>query len=202
MSSSSPTREQITGVVLAGGKARRMGGLDKGLAELAGKPLIAWVLEGLAPQVGAILISANRNLDAYRRLGYPVVADDLTDFQGPLAGLASGMVVAATPWILTVPCDGPRVPPDLVTRLAAALDHESAEIAVATDGLRMQPVYALIPVDLAGSLNAFLSEGERKIDRWYARHRVALADFSRRPGAFANVNAPEDRTRLEGELGR
>lgn len=202
MSSSSPTREQITGVVLAGGKARRMGGLDKGLAELAGKPLIAWVLEGLAPQVGAILISANRNLDAYRRLGYPVVADDLTDFQGPLAGLASGMAVAATPWILTVPCDGPRVPPDLVSRLAAALDHESAEIAVATDGLRMQPVYALIPVDLARSLNAFLSEGERKIDRWYARHRVALADFSHRPGAFANVNAPEDRARLEGEMDR
>ena len=108
------------------------------------------------------------------------------------------MAAVSTPWMVTVPCDGPFLAPDLVGRLCAALEREGAEIAVATDGARMQPVYALLPVALAPSLEAFLAEGERKIDLWYARHRVALADLSDRPESFANINSEADSARLEG----
>lgn len=197
-STNGPRRETITGVILAGGRARRMGGLDKGLVPFAGRPLVEWVLDSLAPQVGTILINANRNGETYAALGHPVIEDRIEGFQGPLAGFASAMAAVSTPWIVTVPCDGPFLAPDLVERLCTALERGGAEIAVATDGVRMQPVYALLPVSLAPSLNAFLDEGERKIDLWYARHRVALADLSDRAESFANINSEADTARLEG----
>ena len=196
----SPRSENITGVILAGGMARRMGGQDKGLVPFRGRPLIAWVVEALAPQVKGLVINANRNRDAYRSYGYPVVPDEIEGFQGPLAGFASAMAVVDTLWIVTLPCDGPFPAPDLVERLCGAVARQGAEIAVATDGKRMQPVYALLPVALAPSLRRFLARGERKIDRWYAEHEVALADFSDRPHAFANVNSAEDSERLEREI--
>jgi molybdopterin-guanine dinucleotide biosynthesis protein A len=192
-----PRRETITGVVLAGGQARRMGGVDKGLVQFAGRPLVEWVMAALTPQVGRLIINANRNRETYAAYGHPVIADDLEGFQGPLAGFASAMAAVSTPWIATVPCDGPFPAPDLVGRLVRALSGQEAEIAVATDGERMQAVYALIPVALAPGLRAFLRSGERKIDRWYAAHRVALADLSDRPDAFANVNSEADWRRLE-----
>lgn len=192
-------REEITGIILAGGQARRMGGSDKGLVRFRGQPLVKWVIAALVPQVGPLLINANRNRDDYARFGFPVIADDLDGFQGPLAGFSSAMAAARTPWIVTAPCDGPFLAPDLVERLRAALVREDAELAVATDGLRMQPVYALLPVALAPSLHRFLADGERKIDLWYARHRVALADLGDRPGGFANVNSEADVATLEGE---
>ena len=191
-----PTPAEITGVILAGGKARRLNGRDKGLEPFSGRPLVEWVVAALAPQVGGLLINANRNQETYGRLGYPVIADRLDDFQGPLAGFASAMAAANTPWILTVPCDGPFLAPDLAARLVAALEQDDAELAVASDGRRMQPVHALLPVALAPSLAAFLAEGERKIDRWYARHRVALADLSDRPESFANLNTEADAAEL------
>lgn len=191
-----PTPAEITGVILAGGKARRLNGRDKGLEPFSGRPLVDWVVAALAPQVGGLLINANRNQETYGRLGYPVIADQLDDFQGPLAGFASAMAAATTPWILTVPCDGPFLAPDLAARLVAALERDDAELAVASDGRRMQPVHALLPVALAPSLAAFLAEGERKIDRWYARHRVALADLSDRPESFANLNTEADAAEL------
>ena len=193
-----PRRETITGVILAGGRARRMGGQDKGLVPFAGRPLVQWVLSALSPQVGTLLISANRNQEAYAALGCRVIEDRIEGFQGPLAGFATAMSVVSTPWIVTVPCDGPFLAPDLVQRLSAALEHEDAEIAVATDGARMQPVYALLPVALAPSLNTFLAEGERKTQLWCARHRVALADLSDRPESFANINSEADFARLQG----
>lgn len=182
----------MTGVILAGGRARRMGGQDKGLVPFSGRPLVTWVIDALAPQVGALLINANRNQKAYGAFGHPVIADDIEGFQGPLAGFASAMAAAVTPWILTAPCDGPFLPLDLAQRLADALVRERADIAVASDGERMQPVYALIPVALAPSLHAYLAAGERKVHLWYARHRVALADFHGRPQRFANVNSKAD----------
>jgi molybdopterin-guanine dinucleotide biosynthesis protein A len=191
-----PTPAEITGVILAGGKARRLNGRDKGLEPFSGRPLVEWVVAALAPQVGGLVINANRNPETYGRLGYPVIADQLDDFQGPLAGFASAMAAASTPWILTVPCDGPFLAPDLAARLVAALERDDAELAVASDGRRMQPVHALLPVSLAPSLAAFLAEGERKIDRWYARHRVALADLSDRPESFANLNTEADAAEL------
>jgi molybdenum cofactor guanylyltransferase len=195
-----PGRESITGVILAGGMARRMGGEDKGLVAFSGRPLIEWVIEGLRPQAHALLISANRNREAYAAYGYRVITDDIEGFQGPLAGFASAMAAAATPWIVTAPCDGPYLARDLVLRLCSALAREQAELAVATDGERMQPVYALVPVALAPSLHSFLASGERKIDRWYAWHRVALADLGDRRESFANINSPADSALVAREL--
>jgi molybdenum cofactor guanylyltransferase len=194
-----PTREAITGVVLAGGQGRRMGGRDKGLVPFRGRPLVQWVLSALRPQVATLIISANRNREVYEAFGYPVIADRVAGFQGPLAGFASAMAEMRTPWMVVVPCDGPFLAPDLVERLRAALRREGAEIAAVTDGMRMQPVYALIPVTLAPSLNAFLAAGERRIDLWYGRHRVALADFSDRPGSFTNINSEGDAAALRDE---
>lgn len=192
-----PRREAITGLILAGGRGRRMGGRDKGLVPFAGQPLVEWAIEALSPQVGRLAISANRNLEVYAAYGYPVIADEIEGFQGPLAGLASAMVRATTAWIATLPCDGPFPAPDLVERLCKALSGQDAPIAVATDGKRVQPVYALIPVSLAPSLKEYLVSGERGVGRWYSRHRVALADLSDRPESFANINRAEDSALLE-----
>ncbi len=202
MPEAEPTRDTVTGVVLAGGQARRMGGQDKGLVQFAGRPMVEWVIDAMRPQVHTLLINANRNREVYARYGYPVIADRNAGYQGPLEGFASALEVAQTDWIVSVPCDGPFPAPDLVARLGAALIAERAEMAVATDGNRMQPVYALIPLALKWSLEDCLSGGERKIDRWYARHRVALADFSDCRDCFANINSPEDSRRLEQELKR
>ena len=191
-----PVRETITGVILAGGRGSRMGGQDKGLVHFAERPLVEWVVAALAPQVRTLLISANRNRETYARLGNPVIEERMKGFQGPLAGFASAMAEVATPWLVTVPCDGPFLAPDLVERLCAALEREGGELAVATDGVRMQPVYALLPVALAPSLQSFLDAGERKIDLWYARHRLALADFRDLPESFANINSQADSERL------
>jgi molybdopterin-guanine dinucleotide biosynthesis protein A len=195
-----PRREVVTGVILAGGQARRMGGRDKGLVTFRGRPLVDWVIAGLRPQVAVLAINANRNQQAYAAFGYPVIPDQIEGFQGPLAGFASAMAAADTPWIVTVPCDGPFLAPDLVERLCAALVRAGAEIAVATDGQRMQPVYALLPVALAPSLHACLAAGERKVDLWYARHQVALTDFSDRPEGFANINSEADLALLGEEV--
>jgi len=193
-------RDQITGVVLAGGRSQRMGGQDKGLVELAGRTMIEHVVAALRPQVGALIINANRNQETYARLGYPVVPDGVGDYFGPLAGMASAMQKAGTRYILTAPCDSPLVPANLAERLYDAMSREDAEIAVAHDGERMQPVFALLRCDLLDSVLAFLASGERKIDRWYAQHRSALADFADRPETFLNVNTPAERATLEERL--
>lgn len=190
------SRPRLVGTILAGGQARRMGGIDKGLVEIAGRPMIEWIIERLEPQVDDIIVNANRNHDRYAGYGFPVVADGFGDYQGPLAGFAAAMERAATGSILTVPCDSPFPPPDLARRLLAVLRASDAELAVAHDGDRLQPVYALLPVSLLDSLRSFLAAGERKIDLWYARHRMATADFSDRREAFLNLNRPEDMERL------
>lgn len=189
----------ITAVILAGGMGKRMGGQDKGQVKLNGKPLIEYVIEAIRPQVENILINANRNHEAYARYGYPVLSDQLQDYQGPLAGFAAGMRAASTSHIVTVPCDGPLLAPDLVARLLHALLRDNADLAVAHDGERLQPVYALIPVRLLPSLDNFMAGGQRKIDRWYVEHVMALADFADAPQTFLNINTPEDRYRLEEE---
>lgn len=199
MSSAAPRPDTITGVILAGGRASRMGGQDKGLIPFCGRPLVEWAIDALGPQVAALLINANRNPHTYARYGHPVVGDTIAGFQGPLAGFAGAMARASTPWLVTVPCDGPFLAPDLVERLCAALTGGDAEIAVASDGERLQPVYALIPVALAPSLHRFLAAGGRKTSDWYAHHRLARADFSDRPRGFANINSPADAERLERE---
>lgn len=183
---------QITGGILAGGLARRMGGEDKGLVMLSGRPMIAYVIDTLAPQTGALVINANRNQERYREFGLPVIADRLGDFSGPLAGMASVMAHADTPYVLMVPCDSPLLPLNLAQRLYHGLKEADAEIAVVHDGERMQPVFALLQRSLLTSLQHYLDEGGRKIDHWYAQHRFVNVDFSDVPEAFINVNTPEE----------
>jgi molybdenum cofactor guanylyltransferase len=198
MSRPKPTRANITGVILAGGRGRRMGGLDKGLALFAGRPLIEWVIDALAPQVGPLMISANRNLETYAQYGIPVLADADPGFKGPLAGMASTMRAAQTDWILTVPCDGPLLPPDLAVRLIGAMTSAQSELAVATDGERIQPVYALLPTLLVDGLEDEIAAGLQKVERWILSHRPALVDFSDQRQAFSNINSVEDAERLGG----
>jgi molybdopterin-guanine dinucleotide biosynthesis protein A len=192
---------KITAVILAGGKARRMGGEDKGLIDLDGRPLIEHVLERIRPQVTQVVINANRNLERYAAFGHPVISDTLSDFQGPLAGFLAVMQQIDSDFIVTLPCDGPCLPDNLVERLRQAQQTAGADIAVAHDGDRMQPVYALIATRLQPSLEAYLQSGERKIDWWYAKHHTVNVDFSDAPETFLNINTPEDRARFLAESG-
>ena len=190
----------ISAVILAGGRARRMGGEDKGLVELGGRPLLDYIISALRPQVGEILVNANRNLERYRAFGYPVIEDIMGDFCGPLVGMATGMQATGNPWLLTVPCDSPFVPAQLAATLGHALVTEQADLSVAHDGVRMQPVFALLDCRLLPSLLDYLTGGGRKIDTWYAQQRLALADFSASADTFLNLNTPEDKTELENRL--
>lgn len=169
-----------------------MGGKDKGLLPFADETLIGHVVKAILPQVGSVLISANRNLEEYQRLGFPVIADPLDDFQGPLAGFLAGLEEMRTEYLLTLPCDGPFVVANLAQRLAAGLTAADAEIAVAQDGQRLQPVYALLHRGVVSDLRQALEQGERKIDRWYPRNRWVTVDFSDVPAQFSNINTPED----------
>jgi len=190
-----PPQADITGLVLAGGRGSRMGGVDKGLQPYQGRPLVQHALQRLAPQVGTLMINANRNLDSYAALGVPVWPDTLGGYPGPLAGLAAGLAHCRTPYLVSVPCDSPHFPTDLVARLAAALAQDEAQIAMAAaveDGaLRTQPVFCLLQASLLPSLLAFLHSGQRKVDRWTATHRCVEVTFDD-AAAFFNANTPAD----------
>lgn len=193
-------REQITGVVLAGGRGSRMGGLDKGLQLHLGQPLARHALQRLAPQVGALLVNANRNLDSYAALGAPLCPDALPDHPGPLAGLAAALAHCSTPYLVSVPCDSPNFPLDLVARLADALARDDAEIAMAAaveDGqLRTQPVFCLLRRSLRPSLLAFLQGGQRKVGEWTAMHHRVIVRFDD-AAAFFNANTPQQLQQLQ-----
>ena len=184
-------RDSITGVILAGGRGSRMGGVDKGLQNYQGIPLAMHALLRLGPQVGQILVNANRNLAAYESLGAPVWPDVQPDYAGPLAGFLTGLEHCETPYLVTVPCDTPKFPEDLVARLASGLEAADAEIAmVATPQggvMRTQPVFCLMKAELLDSLVAFTAAGERKIDKWTATHRCVDVPFDD-PAAFAGAN--------------
>ena len=182
----------VTGIVLAGGQGRRMGGVDKGLVDLAGAPMVAHILARLVPQVGDVLINANQNLDRYRALGYPVVPDAVGGFAGPLAGLHAGMTQATREFVVTVPCDSPFLPRDLVTRLRTRLDETGAQVAVAKTFDQPHPVFALVRRDLLPNLGAFLEGGGRKIDAWYAAIRFTEVAFDDEADAFRNINTVDE----------
>ena len=186
------TLQQVTGVVLAGGRGARMGGEDKGLLMLQGRLMIEWILDRFAPQVTTIVISANRNNDQYAALGYPIVSDSTVDFRGPLAGISAALSRTDTPWIVTVPCDSPLIPLDLVTRLQVQVVEQGANLGVAHDGQRLQPVFMFVHRDLLVDLEGYLEGGDRKIDRWLERHPFQKVDFSDSQEMFVNVNTPVD----------
>ncbi len=192
---------EVTGLILAGGRGSRMGGRDKGLVTFSGRPMLQHVLDALRPQVGEILISANRNLAWYRRTGCRVLTDRQEDFAGPLAGILAGLRAARTPWLLVVPCDGPLLPADLTYRLQDALAGREEPVAVAHDGERLHPTFALMRVSLAAALEAYLARGERKVAGFYNESGYAAVDFSDCPDAFLNINTPADMVRLEARAG-
>ncbi|MDM5066180.1 molybdenum cofactor guanylyltransferase MobA [Aeromonas salmonicida] len=188
----------VSAVILAGGRATRMGGEDKGWVALAGRPLIDHVLERLRPQVDEVLINANRSQTRYQALA-PVISDDNNDYLGPLAGMQAGLAAAHHDWVLFVPCDGPALPHDLMARFRAALTP-ATELVVAHDGDWLQPVVALLHKSLLPSLSAALAEGERKIDIWFARHKMAVVSFADQPDAFINLNSPAELAAYEARL--
>lgn len=190
----------ITGIILAGGRARRMGGQDKGLIQLARKPMIEYVLNAIEPQVDAIIINANRNQKVYGKYGYPVVADQIGGYCGPLAGMASGLQAAKTPFIVTAPCDTPLIPDDLVHKLYSILQDEDAEICTVHANGRLQPVFTLMKSELLSSMLDFLNSGERKIDKWFEKHRLAIADFSEQAETFININSAAELAAIELKL--
>jgi molybdopterin-guanine dinucleotide biosynthesis protein A len=183
---------RITGLILAGGQGRRMGGVDKGLQPLRGRPLAAWVLERLRPQVTEVVVNANQNQAEYARLGCRVVGDEIGGFAGPLAGLHAGLKANVHPFLVTVPCDSPFLPRDLVARLHAALVANHADLAVAKTGDQPHPVFALVRESLAGHLAQFLAGGGRKIDAWYASLKVVEVPFDDEAEAFSNINTPDE----------
>ena len=194
-------RSEITGLLLAGGRAQRMGGVDKGLIPFQGKTLIEHAIHRLGPQVSNLLINANRNSDVYSHYGYPIVADEDQDFSGPLAGYLAGLKVCNTPYLVTAPCDSPLFPTDFVQTLADAMEKQQANIAYASSQDRsgmiwVQPVFCLMKKEVLSSLEQYLADGHRKIDRWFSTQNTSTAVFQDE-SAFANVNTPEELAQLE-----
>jgi molybdopterin-guanine dinucleotide biosynthesis protein A len=183
---------RVTGVVLAGGQGRRMGGVDKGLTPLRGKPMAQWAIERFAPQVDEILINANQNLDTYAAFGYRVIPDAIGGFAGPLAGLHRGLSEASHDLVATVPCDSPFLPLDLVSRLHTALEKTDADLTVARTGDQPHPVFCLCHKRVLGSLTSFLESGGRKIDAWYSALRICEVRFDDEADAFSNINTKDE----------
>jgi molybdopterin-guanine dinucleotide biosynthesis protein A len=192
--------KDITGLILAGGRGSRMGGVDKGLQNHHGVPLAMHALMRLSPQVGEIMINANRNLGAYESMGVPVWPDTLSDYAGPLAGFLTGLERCETPYLVTVPCDSPLFPADQVGRLAQALEAADADVAMAAtledSALQVQPVFCLMKSDVLESLVRFTQSGQRKIDKWTAQLRCVEVAFDD-AAAFTNANTPDELKALQ-----
>ena len=191
------SKQQITGVVLAGGLGRRMGGTDKGLQELRGQPMVHWVIERLAPQVDELLINANQNGERYAAFGHRVVPDQIPGFAGPLAGLHAALATATHPLVATAPCDSPFLPADLISRLFSALTAADADLAVAKTFDQAHPVFCLCRRSVLPHLTEFLESGGRKVDRWYSTLNIVEVAFDDEADAFENINTHEELGRFE-----
>lgn len=189
--------EKITGVILAGGLGRRMGGIDKGLQELRGQPMVHCVAERLAPQVDELLINANQNGERYAAFGHRVVPDQIPDFAGPLAGLHAALSAATHPLVATAPCDSPFLPADLISRLFSGLTVANADLAVARTFDQPHPVFCLCRREVLPHLTEFLESGGRKVDRWYSTLKVVEVSFDDEAEAFENINTRDELSRFE-----
>jgi len=194
------TRPQISGLILAGGRGRRMGGSAKALQPLLQRPLISWVVERLRPQVAEVIVSANRDLERYTEIGDRVVTDQSADFSGPLAGLQAGLAVASHELMVTVPCDAPLLPSDLVARLAFALEESGADVAIASTRDQAHPVFCLCKRKMLSSIDAFLASGGRKVDLWVSSVAHVQVTFDDEAQGFVNVNTVEELRALERKL--
>ena len=191
---------KITGVILAGGRASRMGDIDKGLVNLNGLPLIEHVINALKPQVFELLINANRHLDRYEQYGYPVVPDQTDDYLGPLSGILASLQAAKTDYIFTTPCDVPLLYPEIVQRMWDKVSSQTSQPCVAHDGQRIQPLFTLLHTSLIDNLQQFLNSGERKAEIWVTRLNPIIVDFSDQSECFININQPDDLSRIENRL--
>jgi len=194
------TRPQISGLILAGGRGRRMGGVAKALQPLLQRPLISWVVERLRPQVAEVIVSANRDLERYTEIGDRVVTDQSADFSGPLAGLQAGLAVASHELMVTVPCDAPLLPSDLVARLAFALEESGADVAIASTRDQAHPVFCLCKRKMLSSIDAFLASGGRKVALWVSSVAHVQVTFDDEAQGFVNVNTVEELRALERKL--
>lgn len=187
---------KVSGVILAGGLARRMNQQDKGLVLFKNKPMISYALQAILPVVDELLINANRNIDKYQQLNYPVISDASNDFAGPLAGVLAALNVCENNSLLVIPCDSPFMTAEGLQTLLTEHRSSQADIAVAFDGERIHPVFMVIKSSLKGSLQNYLALGERKIDHWFAQHHWVKVDFSANPEFFSNINTLEQLTEL------
>lgn len=194
------SNKDITAIILAGGQGKRMGGKDKGLIPLLQKPMIEYVLDAITPQVGKVIINTNSPPDRYTQYALTIVADQQQGYCGPLAGMASGLQISKTPYVITVPCDSPLIPDDFVQKLYMTLQNEDAEIATVCCNGRLQPVFALISSALLPSILDCLAHGEYKIDRWFAKHRLAIHDFSVQAERFININSAVELQKIEQRI--
>lgn len=185
-------RSEITGLILAGGLGRRMGQQDKGWVLFQNRPMIEHVLNRICPQVNSVIINANRNQDRYAALGHEVISDVIEGFSGPLAGWHAALLATKTPWVVSVPCDSPRLPEDLVARLYQGAQEKESQIAIARTNGRAHPVFALFHRDLLPQLTQYIESGERKVETWCRMQSAIEVAFDDQPEAFDNINTEND----------
>ncbi len=193
------TQTKVTGVILAGGLARRMNNQDKGLIRFKGQPMVSYAIAAMSMVADQTIINANRNIAEYQVFGLPVVSDQTDSFDGPLAGVLTAMMFAQTGLLLVMPCDSPLVKPIHLQKLLSARAENDADVAVAFDGERLHPVFLAIKVVLKASLQEYLQSGQRKIDTWLEQHKMVKADFSAEPEIFININSMAELTDLEAQ---
>jgi molybdopterin-guanine dinucleotide biosynthesis protein A len=190
-------KTKLTGVILAGGLARRMDFQDKGLISYQEQPMVSYAVTALNQVVDEVIISANRNIEQYQQFGCPVISDQTDSFDGPLAGIYSAMIYAKAGVLLVMPCDSPLFKTQHLQKLLQGLLEQDADITVACDGAKIHPVFLAVKITLQSSLESYLASGRRKLAEWIMQHDTALVDFSNEPGIFANINTIDELNRLE-----
>lgn len=191
------SQTKVAGVILAGGRARRMNNQDKGLVKFKGRPMISYALAALAPVVDCVFINANRNIDQYRQFGWPVISDQTDSFDGPLAGVLSAMIHADADILLVMPCDSPLIKSQHLQKLLLTRAEHDADVAVAFDGIRLHPVFLAIKTTLKTSLQDYLASDQRKVATWLAQQNMVQVDFSNEPEIFSNINTLDELSVLE-----
>ncbi|WP_031436920.1 molybdenum cofactor guanylyltransferase MobA [Methylobacter tundripaludum] len=191
------SQTKVAGVILAGGRARRMNNQDKGLVNFNGRPMVSYAIAALAPVVDCVFINANRNIDQYRQFGWPVISDQTDSFDGPLAGILTAMIHADADVLVVIPCDSPLIKTEHLQKLLLARAEHNADVAVAFDGTRLHPVFLAIKTALQTSLQEYLADGQRKVEVWLAQQNWVQVDFSNETEIFSNINTMMELSVLE-----
>ncbi|WP_333874515.1 molybdenum cofactor guanylyltransferase MobA [Methylobacter sp.] len=192
------SQTKVAGVILAGGRARRMNNQDKGLMRFKGRPMISYAIDALSPVVDCVFINANRNIDQYRQFGLPVISDQTDNFDGPLAGILTAMIHADADILVVIPCDSPLIRTEHLQQLLLTRAKNNADVAVAFDGVRLHPVFLVIKTVLQTSLQDYLADGQRKVEYWLEQQNLVRADFSNEPEIFCNINTMLELAEMEG----